>query len=236
MKQKLTISKLLIMTILLLSSSLLKAQLITSSADFTPAPGAIYCNGTHVKISATADPTAVSYKWYRYPGTDKTTTPVELSATTLALDDDITTPGYFTYVAVGISASLCESTVSDPITVYVLPGITASITAPSLAEYCENALPTGPAAITLNAVAGKVGTVSETFAYNYEWLKDGTPISGAPNSASYTLDDTNDIAPGTHNYTVKITYKVKACTATTSAAQAIKVNPKANKPVISITP
>jgi hypothetical protein len=207
-----------------------KAQTIPSGAN------AVFCQGASVSITAAADVNAVSYIWKRYNGKDLTDpSPLTLTGqnTATLTDTPPSTPGFYTYVSVAVNIGGCESAPSDPKTIYVLPGITAGITS----TYTNNILCTTEANTgTLTANPGKVETVPETFAgtdYNYQWNKDGTPITGATN-ATYTLSTADVATIGTFNYTVTIVYKNRICNPATSAAAALKVVALAGKPVITI--
>jgi hypothetical protein len=193
-----------------------------------------------VPVTLTAAATgASSYVWTRYAGKTATGTATPIAGTTAALSDLPADPGYYTYVSTAVNADGCTSVVSDPIVVYVLPGITAAIAsnkADADDHYCTSAVPTGANSIILTATAGKSGTaVTETFAYTYQWYKGTSLIAGATGT-TYTMNSTSDNTVGTNAYTVKVTYAIKACTATTSNAVNITVNDVPGKPVITITP
>ncbi len=229
---KIRIPKLLLLLIVLLTATNLKAQ-VAAIGDLTSGTLSAYCPSEEVKLTATS--TGSTYVWKRYPTADATGTATLLSETTASLVDTPPAPGYYTYVSTALNAEGCESDVSSPVAIYILPGITASIasSAPTVTEYCANALPTS---LTLTATAGKAETVSETFAYKYQWYKGANAISGAT-SSTYVLNSTDDVAVGTSiSYTVKITYQIKACTETTSSAISFDVLDLPTKPVITITP
>lgn len=220
----------------IVAGNAVKAQ-VNALSDLTPAAGA-FCPGAPVTLTA-ASTGAATYLWQRYDGKTATGTATTVSGTTATLSDSPANPGFYTYVSTGINADGCTSTVSDPIVVYVLPGITAAITAnvpTANLHYCKTDVPTGANAITLTAVGSSTQTVTETFGYNYQWYKGTTAITGATN-ATYTLNAANDAGVGTNAYTVQLTYKVKpTCTSSTSNIINVTVNDIPGKPTITITP
>lgn len=220
---------------LLLSCFSLKAQTtpVNSLSDLNTGTLGMFCRGDQVKLTAASDGT--TFVWKRYDGPAVAGTATTLSSTSANLIDSPTGAGYYTYVATGYNADGCESSSSDPVTIYMLPGITAAIVSndPSITKYCTSSVPT---AITLTATAGKAQAVSETFGYKYQWYKNGTAISGATDP-TYTLSSTNDATVGSSfDYTVKVTYQAKACTETESTAINFKVIALPTKPVVTLTP
>lgn len=195
-----------------------------------------FCKGSSVSITAANDPNAVSYIWKRYVGKDLTDpSPVTIAGQNTATLTDVlpTTPGFYTYVSIAVNVGGCESTPSDPRTVYVLPDIAAAITSSYTNNIiCVNKTNTG----TLTANPTSVQTVSETFAstdYSYQWQKDGVDITGATGS-TYTLTATDVATAGSHDYTVTINYATHNCTAATAAPVTVKVVALAGKPTITI--
>lgn len=193
-----------------------------------------YCPGDPVKLTAAATG-AATYTWKRYAGPIVAGAATALAgdaADTQHLTDNITTPGYYTYVAIGLNSSNCESDVSAPITIYVLPGITATIvsSAPATTEYCVNQLPTS---LTLTATAVNAVTVPITFGYTYQWFKGATAITGATGT-TYTLNATDDVAAGTQAYTVKVTYKVNPSCTTPSNAISFNVVALPSQPIVTV--
>lgn len=217
--------------------SLIGLFLATSlKAQTLPGADGVFCPGATVSITAAHDAAAVSYVWKRYAGKDLTDpAPTTISGQNGATMSDAlpTTPGYYTYVSIAVNIGGCESTPSEPKTVYVLPGITAGITSTySNNIICVSQSTTG----TLTANPGTVQSVPETFAstdYSYQWKKDGVNISGA-NSSTYTLTPTELATVGDHDYTVTINYKDHSCTDATATPVTLKVVPLAGKPVITI--
>ncbi|GAB3927878.1 hypothetical protein [Mucilaginibacter myungsuensis] len=232
--KRLITPKTLLVVLFLLAGTMAKAQ-VSALSDLTAGTLAVYCPTDQVKLTA-ASTGAASYIWKRYPGANTSGTPVTLAGTTANLTDTPTDAGYYTYVSTAVNAEGCESTVSDPAIVYVLPGISAAIvsSSPSTTQYCETAIPAG---LTLTATGGKTGaTVSETFAYKYQWYKNGTAITGAT-SNTYAFANPGDAVVGTNfAYTVRITYVIKACAETTSNAINFNVIATPGKPTIVVTP
>jgi len=231
MKKKSTKLQLLLMLVGMFAFTALKAQTVSGT-------GNLYCLGSTVKIGAAHDAAAASYIWKRYDGQGTTGTATTITGqNTEDLTDVPTLPGYYTYVSSSVNSNGCESAPSDPITIYILPGITASITSTyGSNSICATVL---PAAGTLTAVPGKAQTVTETFAntdYTYQWYKGGTLIPGAT-SITYSLTAA-DIAAAAANvaYTVKINYAAHACTEVESSPVNFDVIALPNKPVISVTP
>lgn len=211
---------------------------IATSLKAQTLPGAdgVFCKGASVSITAATDPNAVSYIWKRYIGkdlTDPTPTTIAGQSTATLSETLPTTPGYYTYVSIAVNAGGCESTPSDPKTVYVLPDISAAATS----SYNNNTLCVATSNTgTLTAVPGAVQTVSETFAttdFTYQWNKNGSPIPGA-NSSTYTLTPADVATAGNFAFTVTINYKDHTCTPATSTAINLNVVPLAGKPVITI--
>ena len=225
--------------LLAIAGSTAKAQ-VSAISGLSPAAGA-FCLGSPVTLKATSL-NAATIIWQRYKGQTATGTATPIAGNTPALSDaTITVPGYYTYVATGVNADGCTSVVSDPIVVYVLPDITATIAANVDAahqHYCTTDVPTGTNAIVLTATGTNTQTgLSETFAYNYQWFKDGVAIATNGTSATYTLTAPFDAAVGPKAYTVQLTYIIApTCTAATSTSITITVNDVPGKPTIVITP
>jgi hypothetical protein len=236
MKKKSTKLHLMLMLVCLLAVTTLKAQTVLSTTN-------VYCLSSTVTMKANLDAAAVSYIWKRYNTPDATgpSTIVAGQNTAILTDGPLNTPGYYSYVATAVNADGCTSEVSTLIVVYVLPGINAAITASVDAahqHYCTTDVPTGANAIVLSATGSNAQPgLSETFAYNYQWFKDGVAITTNGTSPTYTLTAPFDAAVGPKAYTVKLTYQIKpTCDAGTSLPITITVNDVPGKPVITITP
>lgn len=231
MKKKSTKLQLLLTLVCLFAFTALKAQTVAGTTN-------LYCIGSTVKIAAQHDATAASYIWKRYVGQGTGGTMTTLTTqTTENMTDAPTDPGYYTYVSVAVNSNSCESAPSDPVVIYVLPDVTASIdNSYASNDICATVL---PATGTLTAKPGKAQSVAETFAntdYTYQWYKGGTLIPGATN-ITYTLTAA-DIAAAAANvaFTVKIKYAAHACNEAESAPVNMNVIALPNKPVISVTP
>jgi hypothetical protein len=234
MTQKFSTHKVLLILLFIIAGTTVKAQ-VGALGDLTAGTLAAYCPSDQVKLTA-ASSNATTYTWKRYAGTNTSGTATLVAGQTTA--NMVDTPlgqGYYTYVSTGLNADGCESIVSDPATIYKLPGITAAIvsSAPATTQYCASAVPT---TLTLTATGGKAQSVTETFVYKYQWYRDGVAITGATNS-TYVLNATDDATVGANiPYTVKITYQIKACTETTSNAINFTVLALPGKPTVTITP
>jgi hypothetical protein len=240
MKTILKSFKILVTLVLLFAATTVKAQITALSGLATGTIKAYCLTGDPVKLTA-ATPSggaATSYTWVRYAG-QTAGTPGSGTAITAATSTTIVdTPpaaGYYTYVSTGINASGCMSDPSPPAVVYILPApavsIASNITNPS---FCVNALPTGAAAVTLTATAS-TPSVSEGFAYTYQWYKGTTAISGATN-ATYPLTTADAAAAGASDYTVQVGLQIKTCALTTSNIVTVTVNALPGTPAITITP
>ncbi len=226
--KKSTLFSILLPVIMMMVGITVKAQTISALADLNAATKAVYCSTDHVKLTA-ASTGSTSYTWQRYQGIGVSGSPTTVSGTTANMDDaSITAPGYYTYVSTGSNTN-CQSDVSDPITVYVLPNINATITGPATA--CVSAA----GSTVLTAAASSATSVSEAFAYTYQWYKGSTLLTGQTGS-TYTLNATTDAGVGAESFSVKAYYVIKpACTEGTSAPYTVTIEPNPTKPVVSIT-
>jgi hypothetical protein len=226
--KKSTLFRILLPIIMMIAGTTVKAQ-VAVLADL-PGAAAVYCSTDQVKIHANST-ASTSFVWQRYTGsgTSGTATPVAGQTTADLVDATITTPGYYTYVSTGSNAN-CQSDVSDPIIVYVLPNITASVAGP--ANACVNTITSN----VLTSTVGSATTVPETFVYTYQWYKGSTAIAGAT-SSTYTLTATDAATLGNASFYVKAYYKVRpACTEGTATAVTVNIQANPTKPILTITP
>ncbi|RYY55487.1 MAG: T9SS type A sorting domain-containing protein [Chitinophagaceae bacterium] len=163
------------------------------SFDLNPGPDAGFCAGGGVVLQATSN-SAYSYVWSR----NGTTIPGETSSSYTASQ-----AGTF---AVRASQGACTGTRSVNVTQVAAP--TATITASGPTNVCEGV------ALTLDAGIGSP--------YTYQWLRNGTEITGAASST---------FAPAsTGNYTVRVSAGT-TCSAT-SAATSVTITPL---PVVNLS-
>ena len=237
--KKLTLFRILLPIIIVIAGTTVKAQTVSTIADLNAATKAVYCSADQVKITDQNGATS-PYIWTRYSGIG---VGAPGSGTTVAgqtnanmVDGTITTPGYYTYVSAVTNTNNCQSDLSDPITVYVLPNINAVVNPPANPNACVSDVP----ATHLTSTVSSATTVSETFAYTYQWYKGTTASSTlipSATSSDYTLSATTDAAPGTESFFVKAKYAIKpACTEGAATPVTITVVNNPSKPVLIITP
>lgn len=172
-----------------------------------------------MKINNTTAAADVVYQWYKIDGTG--TKRLVQSSPSSAYTETAAGAGYYTYQLMMTNANQCSSEISDPFKVYVLPALNPSIAASS-ATICSN----GTSTSTLTA---GTGTSSSNYAYTYQWLLNGTAISGAT-AATYT---TAANTTGSNTYSVKVAYVLSPASAAT-ASQVINAIAVPAKPAISV--
>jgi hypothetical protein len=171
-----------------------------------------------MKISNAPASAEVIYQWYKIDNTG--TKRLVQSSTNSVYTETATDAGYYTYQLVMTNGNQCSSEISDPFKIYVLPALAPSIAASS-STICSN----GTSTSTLAARAG----ADTRFSYTYQWMLNGTAISGAT-SATYT---TAANASGNNTYSVKVAYALSPAISGT-ATQVINAIAVPTKPSISI--
>ena len=181
----------------------------------------------------------------------------ELNVTDLA-------PGFYTFIAQGITDGEICSSEPEEFTVFVLAPLTVTIAfgGDESELYCADDLPANTLTATSTYDAGvpwntqtdltDENPVLGDFELRYRWYKiaDGstldintaTPIatnipSTTTTENTYTFDVANDVEVGEWNYYVAVDYTVKTSGPYTSALGAptvIEVTPKPGKPTITI--
>src|SRR5690606_881308 len=108
--------------------------------------------------------------------------------------------------------------------------------------YCTDQVPTGDETIILTAAPTSTNPNNDTFAYNFQWFRNGTEITGATGE-TYTIgsqpgdDKLNGGAPNV--YTVSFSYVINngGCESAVDAANGISiaVTPKPEAPSITVS-
>ncbi|RYE30464.1 MAG: PKD domain-containing protein [Sphingobacteriaceae bacterium] len=178
------------------------------------APG----NNISLKIGTSSAASDVIYQWYKMDNTG--TKKLVQSSSSTTLQETPSGAGYYTYQLVVSNSNQCSSEISDPFKVYVLPALAPTVAASS-STVCAN----GTSTALLTANPG-----SDKYAYQYQWMLNGSAISGAT-AATYTTPA--NIASGNNTYTIRVAYALSTST-TGTANQVIAVVPVPTKPTVSI--
>ena len=203
--------------------------------------------------------TFATYEWYEVNGAGGAD--AIAGQTTIKLPVTSATPGYHTYRVYGIqdygNSQTCRADAYEDFTVYVLPPLTVTATAPNtdVLKYCVDNLPTGAGAIVLTAttafsgaqnnVSGLPNPSVSDFDYIYTWYKTDLlgnkigPALQASNVNTYTVAET---VIGSFKYRVEVVYAVRpdcvpsynAVVTQNNTEATIIVTPKPGKPTISI--
>jgi len=223
-------------TILKASFTLLLAIIISSAFAQTPfagpsdavtAPPAtaasvsqVICSAGQIQLKTTAT-AGYTYQWYKKNPAGGAMQLVQQGSSSTYTE----TPsgaGYYTYELVVINSNGCTSIYSDPFNIFVLPPITAAITASS-ATVCA----TGQTSSTLSATPVNGGG----YTYTYQWTRNSVDISGAT-SPTYTV---NEPTAATVTFGVTVAYSLNT-NCSSSATQTITVIAVPTKPVIITGP
>jgi hypothetical protein len=213
--------------ILFFFSALVKAQVISGASDTTAAPpsdlttvGKALCFGQPINLSGPQDVSNTNfavYHWYKIDaGGNKQLT----SITTRKYTETPTSAGYYNYELVTENTNGCTSPISDVFKIFVFPQLNVNIVAQN------NSICTGVGATVLTA---NIGNGNTTYAYNFQWTRNGLAISGAT-SNTYTV--TNETAAANIAFGVSVSYTSNpSCSA--NATQSINITPLATKPLIT---
>ena len=191
--------------------------------DATTAPPAtanlvqkILTDGDKISLSAAAV-SGNGYQWFKKDASGNMQLVQQGDANTYT--ETAAGKGYYTYQLVETNANGCTSIASDTFSIYVLPTLTASITATN-GSVCEQ----GHSSSVLTATTAS----DANYTYTYQWSKDGVVIPTATSNA-YTVNETTT---GSKTFTVAVAYTL-APAKTTVATQTINVIPVPAKPSIT---
>ena len=231
MNTKFTFFKISLTLIFAIVALVASAQSFSGPSDATTAPPSsagtvseVLCAGSTISLKTTSTP-GYTYQWYK-KNTGGTYVMVQ-SGSSSTYTETASGDGYYTYELVQINGTNCSSVVSDPFNVYVLPTLSASITATKSA-ICE----TDATSPVLTATPTASNNKTNSYTYTYQWTKDGTNISGATTNTYTVIDRT----PGSNSvYGVNIQFSLNSsCSASTSTT--ITINPIPSKPTIVVGP
>jgi len=227
-KRILTITSMLVFLMFAIST-VVSAQVASGPSDSTtPPPTAasdvakVLCAGSNISMTAPQDAGGVDFAKYHWYKIDANGNKQEVTAMTGRTYTEVPTqPGYYNYQVVTENANGCTSPISDVYKIYVLPPLSVTITSPT-SSMCGEA---GNATLlTANP------TPATGFTLNYQWTKNGTPISGATSS---TYNVTGETTPATITYGVTVTYALNSsCPATNT--KDIVITPLPSKPTIAV--
>ncbi|RYE36968.1 MAG: hypothetical protein EOP42_01465 [Sphingobacteriaceae bacterium] len=175
-------------------------------------------NSISIKIGTASASAEAIYQWYKLDNTG--TKRLVQSSSSPALSETPSGAGYYTYQLVVSNSNQCTSEISDPFKIYVLPPLAPTIAA-SHTTVCSNG--TSTAQLTAN-------TGSDKYSYQYQWILNGNPISGAT-ASTYTTPA--NLSSGDKAYSVRVAYALNTAT-TGTANQTITVVPVPAKPSVSI--
>jgi hypothetical protein len=172
----------------------------------------VLCLGQTITLTSTE--TGSIFHWYKVVNGNAQ---LQASTTAKVYTETPATSGYYNYQVVAENSAGCISPVSDLVKIYILPILTASVTAPN-SVVCSK--PASPFLLTAN--------VPDGFAYTYQWTRNGTLIAGA-NAKTYTAPA--ETVSGTVNFSVNVSYSFSN-TCTVAATKVITVAEELAKPVI----
>jgi hypothetical protein len=224
MKTKFTFTKALLIIVISAISIAASAQAPAPPPGVTSSPGPtvstnvpngatpvdkFICVGAPVSLISTPVAAGVTrFLWWKQQSS--TTGPWVLvgnnAAPTNTYTETTTTPGYYIYKVQTENSLGCESLISNPINVFALPAITATITPPLSVCQSITGIPAPfPLSVTPNDYGG-------TYTYTYQWFRDtgsgpiDIPSTTNPSAITPTLTGLTETTPGTVTYGVRISY------------------------------
>lgn len=192
---------------------------VTAPPATAAAVSQVICSSGQIQLKTTAT-AGYTYQWYK----KKSDGSMQLvqDGSSNSYTETPSGAGYYTYQLVQINSTGCTSTSSDPFNIFVLPPITAAITA-SNANVCAS----GQTSSTLSATPVN----GSGYTYTYQWKRNGVDITGAT-ASTYTV---NESAAATLTFGVTVAYTLNSgCSS--SATTTITVVPVPTKPVIITGP
>ncbi|MCC8424526.1 hypothetical protein [Mucilaginibacter sp. UR6-11] len=204
------------------------AQVASGPSDATTAPptaatdvAKVLCSGSVISMSGPKDPGGADYTKYHWYKIDVNGNKQEATTITgRTYTETSTTAGYYNYQVVTENANGCTSPLSDVFKVFVLPPLSVNITTPTTSMCAEAANST---LLTANV------TPATGYTINYQWTRNGTPISGATSS---TYNVTGETTAATVTFGVNVTYALNStCSATNT--KDITLTPLPTKPTIT---
>jgi hypothetical protein len=182
----------------------------TAAPATAGAVGKVICAGGTISLSATTPNATSTYVWRKKNSSGAMVVvlgPGAAGANT-TYSETPSAAGYYTYTVEEINSNTC-STISNPITVFVLPPLAPVIAGQS--NVCASNQSTIP--LTITGLDGN-------FQYSYQWTKNGTDIPGE-NLDHYTVSEST--ATPTINFAVRVSYVLNPSCTKTSADKAIAV-------------
>jgi len=231
MKTRLTILKaaLTLLLAVIISSAFAQTP-FTGPSDAVTAPPAtaasvsqVICNGSQIQLK-TPTTAGYTYQWFKKNPAGGAMQLVQ-DGTSSTYTETPSGAGYYTYQLVVINSNGCTSISSDPFNVFVLPPITAAITATNGATVCA----TGQTSSVLSATPVN----GSGYTYTYQWTRNGVDISAPTGTApTYTVTETT---AGSVTYGVTVAYTLNS-SCSSSATQTVTIIAVPTKPVIITGP